>query len=115
MSDFPYLFICYLKPGKGTPFGRKLPEKAIIWVITCDQAIFFWGGGGMRGVTINVSRVVTKVSSCRANTTSRRGIKQLGISFGSIFLPFSYESSRGKSPALGCKMTALFVCVLIRR
>lgn len=48
MSDFPYLFICYLKPGKGTPFGRKLPEKAIIWVITCDQAIFFGGGGGRR-------------------------------------------------------------------
>ena len=46
MSDFPYLFICYLKPGKGTPFGRKLPEKAIIWVITCDQAIFLGGGGG---------------------------------------------------------------------
>ena len=113
MSDFPYLFICYLKPGKGTPFGRKLPEKAIIWVITCDQAIFL--GGGMRGVTINVFRVVTKISSCRANTTSRRGIKQLGISFGSIFLPFSYESSGGKCPALGCKMTALFVCVVIRR
>ena len=94
--------------------GGNPPEKAIIWVITCDQAIFF-GGGGMRGVTINVSRVVTKISSCRANTTSRRGIKQLGISFGSIFLPFSYESSRGKSTALGCKMTALFVCVLIRR
>ena len=29
------------------------------------------------------------------NTTSRWGIKQLGISFGSIFLLFSYESSRG--------------------
>ena len=31
------------------------------------------------------SRVVTKISSCRVNTTSRRGIKQLGVSFGSIF------------------------------
>ena len=40
-------------------------------------------------------RAVTKISSCRVNTTSRRGIKQLGISFGSIFLLFSYESSRG--------------------
>ena len=40
-------------------------------------------------------RVVTKISSCRVNTTSRRGIKWLGISFGSIFLLFSDESSRG--------------------
>ena len=40
-------------------------------------------------------RAVTKISSCRVNTTSRRGIKQLVISFGSIFLLFSYESSRG--------------------
>ena len=42
-----------------------------------------------------VSRVVTKISSCRVNTTSRWGIKWLGISFGSIFLLFSNKSSRG--------------------
>ena len=41
------------------------------------------------------NRVVMKISSFRVNTTSRQGIKQLGISFGSIFLLFSYESSRG--------------------
>ena len=40
-------------------------------------------------------RVVTKISSCRVNTTSRRGIKRLEISFGSIFLLFSNQSSRG--------------------
>ena len=40
-------------------------------------------------------RVVTKISSCRINTTSRQGIKQQGISFGSIFLLFSNKSSRG--------------------
>ena len=40
-------------------------------------------------------RVVTRISSCRVNTTSRRGIKQLGVSFGSIFLLFSIESNRG--------------------
>ena len=40
-------------------------------------------------------RVVTKMSSCRVNTTSRWGIKQLGISFASIFLLFSDESSQG--------------------
>ena len=44
-------------------------------------------------------RAVTMISSCWVHTTSRREIKQLGISFGSIFLLFSYESSRGKSPA----------------
>ena len=42
-------------------------------------------------------RVVTKISSCRVNTTSRWGIKQLGVSFGSISLLFSFESSQGPS------------------
>ena len=40
-------------------------------------------------------RVVTKISSCWVNTTSRRGIKWPGISFGSIFLLFSDKSRRG--------------------
>ena len=60
------------------------------------------------------SRVVTKISSCRVNTTSRRGIKRLGISFGSIFLLFSNKSSRGplsqqsgKIPGLRLLMTTL--------
>ena len=43
----------------------------------------------------NRPRAVTKISSCWVNTTSRLGIKQLGISFGSSFLLFSYESSWG--------------------
>ena len=42
-----------------------------------------------------VARVVTTISSCQVNTTSRRGIIQLGISFGWIFLLFSIESSQG--------------------
>ena len=42
-----------------------------------------------------IVRVVTKISSCRVNTTSRRGIKRLGISFGSIFPLFSNKSNRG--------------------
>ena len=41
------------------------------------------------------TRDVTKISSCRVNTTNRWGIKQLGISFGCIFLLLSYESSQG--------------------
>ena len=43
----------------------------------------------------SMGRVVTKISSCRVNTTRRRGFKRLGISFGSIFLLFSNKSSRG--------------------
>ena len=42
-----------------------------------------------------LGRVVTKISSCWVYTTSRRGIKWLGISFGSIFLLFSNKSSWG--------------------
>ena len=45
----------------------------------------------------NTARAVTKIC-CQVNT-SRWGIKQLRISFGSIFHLFSYESSWGKSPA----------------
>ena len=40
-------------------------------------------------------RAVTKISSCHVNTTNTQGIKRLGISFGSIFLLFSYEGSQG--------------------
>ena len=40
-------------------------------------------------------RAVTKISSCLVNTTRRWGTKQLGISSSSIFLLFSYGSSRG--------------------
>ena len=39
----------------------------------------------------HVGRDVTKISSWRINATSRQGIKHLGISFGSIFLPFSFH------------------------
>ena len=52
----------------------------------------------------------------RVNTTSRQGIKQLGDSFGSIFLLFSFESSWGpcskqvgKIPSPCLLMTALGV------
>ena len=38
---------------------------------------------------------VTQISSCRVNTKSRWGIKQLGISFDSIFPLFSHKSSLG--------------------
>ena len=41
-----------------------------------------------KGLGSTCTRVVTEISSCRVNTTSRRGIKRLGISFGSIFFYF---------------------------
>ena len=55
-------------------------------------------------------RVVTKISSCWVYTTSRRGIKQLGISFGSITeknnrFPFldilGYLKNTHKNPTFG--------------
>ena len=64
-----------------TQWWRHLPPSSLPWVWIL---IFF-----------SKPRTVTKISSCWVNTTSRLGIKQLGISFGSIFLIFSYESSRG--------------------
>ena len=71
-----------------------------------------------------ISRAVTKISSCWVRTTSRQGIKQLGISFASIFLLFSYESSQrqclgqpGEIPGPRLLMTALdtlyFGCNLV--
>ena len=36
-----------------------------------------------------------KILSCWLNTRSRQGIKQLLISFSSIFPLFSYENNRG--------------------
>ena len=57
-------------------------------------------------VSWGIGRAVTKISICRVNTTSRQGIKQLGICFGSIFFYFPIKvarghvlSSRGKSSA----------------
>ena len=41
------------------------------------------------------SRVVTKISRCWVNTTCRRGIKQLWVSFGYIFLLFSFKVAGG--------------------
>ena len=42
-----------------------------------------------------IFRVVTNTSSCRVNTTSKWGIKQLGISFGSIFFYFPLKVAGG--------------------
>ena len=48
-----------------------------------------------RGQYVCGYRDVTKISSCRVDITSRQGIKQLGISFGFIFLLLPYERSQG--------------------
>ena len=56
---------------------RKHPKGPAVTVVhtTCKQMCA-------------VSRDVTKISSFQVNTTSRRGIKQLGISFSAMFLLF---------------------------
>ena len=51
--------------------------------------------GSILHIIIILPRVVAKISSCRVNTTSRRGIKHRGVSFGSNFLLFSNKSSPG--------------------
>ena len=67
-----------------------------------------------------MARAVAKFSGCWVNTTSWWGIKQRGISVGSIFLLFSYESSWGhslsswgKSPAPTSLMAALMAVELV--
>ena len=66
---------------------------------------------GLKYIYVLFHRVVTKISS-------RRGIKQLGISFGSIFLLFSNKSSRGplsqqpgKIPGSRLLMTTLKISI----
>ena len=85
-----------------------LLSNSPMYLILEDQSRKFVGG----------LRAVIKISRCRANDAGRRGIQQLGILFGSIFLLFSYKSrrghahnSQGKSPAPGPRplITALWI------
>ena len=46
-------------------------------------------------ITCVEGRVITKIARYWVNITNRRGMKQLRIYFGSIFLLFSNESSQG--------------------
>ena len=59
-------------------------------------------------IVTTLIRYFTKISSCQVYTTSRRGIKQLGISVVLFFFYFPMKvardhihSSRGKSPSPG--------------
>ena len=63
-----------------------------MWILVLKGLILNYEG---KLPDVQTGRVVTKISSCQVNTTCRRGIKRLGISFGSIFLLFSNKSSRG--------------------
>ena len=107
MCDFGYFIYANNQPEKvfcqfisnhfEVKNGIKMTPKHRLFL----SAVFFTGFC----ITTNV-RVFSKISSCRVNTTSRWGIKQLGVSFGSIFLLFSFEriaggyihGSQGKSP-----------------
>ena len=98
-------FLLILKSG-------FLSKKMNTWTCLCiiisrsDEISLFMGQRKLShrvnlpfSLSIRLSRAVTKISSCRVNTTSKQGFKQLGISFGSIFLLFSCESSRGNPRA----------------
>ena len=77
--------IKYIKKCKQT--NNKVPyHHSILHILP-------WSSKGDRIKCFH--RVVTKISSCWVNTSSRRGIERLGISFGSVFLLFSNKSSRG--------------------
>ena len=65
-------------------------------------------------------RDVTKISNCRLNTTNGWGIKQLRISFGSIFLLFYMKvagshvhGSWGKPPAPPLNDSLGFIIIII--
>ena len=81
-----------------------------------QQAVSYGGQscGMAQKLSLKTRSGLSKISSCRVITTSRRGIKRLGISFGSIFLLFSNKSSwgplsqqPGKIPGLCLLMTTL--------
>ena len=82
-------------PNSNLIWNKRTGLHEFIWTLKCFVGkkaiyIFFFNYLQMTGW-----RAVTMISSCRVNTTSKRGIKQLGISFSSIFHLFSHESSWG--------------------
>ena len=68
-------------------------DSIFLSIKICSSGMFPHWGRLNANFSIPI-RAATKISSCRIHTTSRHGIKQLRISFGSIFLQFSYESSQ---------------------
>ena len=87
--------------GMSTPAYDPSPSFLELFIVGPIGSVLFQKDCDTNDNRAFSSRVVTKISSCQVNTTSRWGIKWLGISFGSIFLLFSNKSSRGKSPAPG--------------
>ena len=85
-------FLLTLKNG----FRSKKIKTCIIISRSDKISLFLMSQGNLPySLNIRLPRTVTKISICPVDTTSRRGIKQLGISIDSVFLLFSYESSRG--------------------
>ena len=86
--------------------ARPVGSASQLWVVTCHQYEFLrsflrrnFEGKPMVASCFSGCKTVQgcpyRISSCWVNTTIRRGIKRLGISFGSIFVLFSNKSSRG--------------------
>ena len=80
------------------PLGSPQEKLHLVVILSpCVWNVFPYNKGidSVYAICRSLHRVVTKISSCQVNTTTRRGIKPLRISFGSIFLLFSNKSSRG--------------------
>ena len=85
LLPFSHTCALYFKQGKETNLQINILIHQYYYLLYRHKCL----------IQENIPRVVTKISSCQVNTTSRRGIKQQGISFGSIFLLFSNKSSQG--------------------
>ena len=78
-----------------------------VWNSLGVELQFPQNSSGVHPYSSGLGRVVTKISSCGVNRTSRQGIKQLGNSIGFIFLLCSLKSMPGEIPGPCLLMTAL--------
>ena len=88
--------------GMSTPAYDPSPSFLELFIIGPIGSVLFQKDCVTNDNRAFSSRVVTKISSCQVNTTSRRGIKQLGILFGSIFFyfPIKVAGENPRPPAL---------------
>ena len=95
-NKFNYCFVGYQNSNQnGLPMRGALKEHTDLKSYLNLQ-VYILCKIAMPSLTEINQRAVSKISSCRVITTSRWGVKQLGNSFASIFLLFSYRSSRGQ-------------------
>ena len=76
-----------------------------VWNSLGVELQFPQNSSGVHPYSSGLGRVVTKISSCGVNITSKQGIKQLGNSIGFIFLLYSFKSMPGEIPGSCLLMT----------